>query len=275
MRRRRALLGASLASVLLLGACGGSGTSDDAAQDPTTSADADATDGTTGSDDLSGELTVFAAASLNVVFEEIADLFAAEHPGTEVAFSFAGSADLVAQLDAGAPADALATANESTMASAVEAGNIDGEPDVFAANVLTLVTPAGNPAGVTGLDESLDDAALVTCAPQVPCGEATHTLSGLLGVTLSPVSEEGSVTDVLGKVTSGQGDAGLVYATDAASAGAAVDVIAVDRADEVVNRYPVAVTAGTDQPELAAAWAEFLGGAEAQQVLGEAGFGAP
>ncbi|MEE6281449.1 molybdate ABC transporter substrate-binding protein [Georgenia sp. MJ170] len=275
MRRRRALLGASLASVLLLGACGGSGTSDGAAQDPTTSTDADATDGTTGSDDLSGELTVFAAASLNVVFEEIADLFTAEHPGTEVAFSFAGSADLVAQLDAGAPADALATANEPTMASAVEAGNIDGEPDVFAANVLTLVTPAGNPAGVTGLDESLDDAALVTCAPQVPCGEATLTLSELLGVTLSPVSEEGSVTDVLGKVTSGQGDAGLVYATDAASAGAAVDVIAVDRADEVVNRYPVAVTAGTDQPELAAAWVEFLGGAEAQQVLGEAGFGAP
>lgn len=260
MNRPRALLAAVVVAVGAVGACGGS------------AADEAPTDVATG---LSGDLTVFAAASLGVVFEEVADLFTAQHPGATVTFSFAGSADVVAQLDAGAPADVLATADEQTMASAVAAGNIAGEPVVFAENVLTLITPSGNPAGVTGVDASLAEAQLVVCAPQVPCGAATSALSELLGLTLSPVSEEGSVTDVLGKVTSGQADAGLVYASDARSAGDAVEVVAVDRADEVVNRYPVAVTARTDQPELAAAWVTFVAGPQAQQVLTEAGFGTP
>src|SRR5690625_1405064 len=215
---------AAVVVALTVSACGG-GTGDPADETPEPpeagQSPAPATDG-----DLAGELTVFAAASLHVVFEDIAELFTAEHPAAEVAFSFAGSSDLVAQLDAGAPADVLATADESTMATAVDSGVIDGAPQVFAENALALITPAGNPAGITGLDESLDGADLVVCAPQLPCGAAAETLAEQVGTTLRPVSEEGSVTDVLGKVTSGQADAGLVYTTDAASAGAAVDVIA-------------------------------------------------
>src|SRR5690606_36758163 len=185
----------------------------------------------------SGELTVFAAASLHVVFADLAELFTEEHAGAEVTFSFAGSADLVAQLDAGAPADVLATADETTMAHAAAAGTLAGEPRVFAENGLTLVVPSGNPAGVTGLDGSLAGAALLVGAPQVPCGAATPALAERADVTLWPVSEEGSVTDVLGKVTSGQADAGLVYRTDAVTAGDAVEVVPVDGADAVVNRY--------------------------------------
>lgn len=222
-----------------------------------------------------GRLTVLAAASLHGVLEDAAELFTEEHPGVQVTFSFAGSSDLVAQLDAGAPADVLATADETTMARAVASGTIAGEPRVVARNSLTLVVPRGNPAGVTGLDTSLDGAALVVCAPQVPCGAAAAALAGLVGASLSPVSEEGSVTDVLGKVTSGQTDAGLVYTTDAAAAGDAVETIAVPRADEVVNRYPVAVTADAADPDLATAWVDLLLGPEAQQLLAEAGFGPP
>ncbi|WP_324650508.1 molybdate ABC transporter substrate-binding protein [Georgenia sp. H159] len=243
-------------SLLLAVVVGGCGTGGDASAD-------------------AGELTVFAAASLGEVYEQLAADFVEEHPGTEVSFSFAGSADLVAQVVAGAPADVLATADETTMADAVAAGAVKGNPEVVARNVLTLVTPRGNPAGVTGLDESLDGAALVVCAPQVPCGAATAVLAERLGVTLSPVSEEGSVTDVLGKVTSGQADAGVVYATDAARAGDAVDVVAVPGAEDVVNRYPVAVTTDGDSPGLARAWVEHLGSREGQQVLRVAGFGAP
>ena len=220
-------------------------------------------------------LTVLAAASLHGVFEDLGEVFTEQHPGAEVTFSFAGSADLVAQLDAGAPADVLATADETTMARAVADGTVAGEPQVFARNVLTLVVPSGNPAGVGGLDDSLDGAALVVCAPQVPCGAATTALADLLGTSLSPVSEEGSVVDVLGKVTSGQADAGLVYTTDAAAAGDAVETIAVPRADEVVNRYPVAVTTGAASPELADAWVELLLGPEGRELLGDAGFGTP
>lgn len=275
MIRRRPLLGLALVPTLALAACGSG--SEGETDEPTTPAETRTTEdgGSEDADALSGDLTVFAAASLNIVFEEIADLFEAEHPDTSVTFSFGGSSDLIAQLDAGAPADVLATANESTMDSAVEAGNIAGEPTIFADNVLTLIVPAGNPAQVTGLDESLDDADLVICAPQVPCGAATITLTELLDVTLSPVSEEGNVTDVLGKVTSDQADAGLVYTTDAASAGDAVEIIPIDGADEVVNRYPIAVTAESSQSELAAAWVEFVLGPEAQSVLSGAGFGTP
>lgn len=254
---RRPGLAAVVVVALGLAACG--------TQDETTTAEGGS----------SGELTVLAAASLHGVFEDLAEVFTEQHPGTEVTFSFAGSSDLVAQLDAGAPADVLATADEATMARAVEAGTVAGEPQVFAHNVLTLVVPSGNPADVTGLDDSLDGAALVVCAPQVPCGAAATTLAQLSGVTLAPVSEEGSVTDVLGKVTSGQADAGLVYRTDAAGAGDAVETIAVARADEAVNSYPIAVTADAAEPELAAAWVKVVLGPEGRQSLEDAGFGTP
>ncbi|WP_454083795.1 molybdate ABC transporter substrate-binding protein [Georgenia sp. Marseille-Q6866] len=255
MTRRPGLAAAAVVVALGLAACGGAEAGSAAAPDE--------------------RLTVLAAASLHGVFEDLAEVFTEQHPGTEVSFSFAGSSDLVAQLDAGAPADVLATADETTMARAVAAGTVTGEPQVFARNVVTLVVPRGNPAGVTGLDGSLEDTALVACAPQVPCGAATTALAELLGVSLSPVSEEGSVVDVLGKVTSGQADAGLVYTTDAAAAGDAVETIAVARADEVVNRYPAAVTAGAASPELADAWVELLLGPEGRELLRDAGFGTP
>lgn len=261
---RRALATLALVVTLVLAACG-TGTPDDAGPAP---------DGA-GPGRPEGDLLVLAAASLHTVVEEITARFEAEHPGTTVSLSFAGSADLVAQLAAGVPADVLLTADESTMAAAVSAGTVAGPPEVFAHNTLSLVVPRGNPAGVTGLDESLDDAHLVVCAPQVPCGAAATALAELLGRSLSPVSEESSVVDVLGKVTSGQADAGLVYATDAAAAAGAVEVVAVDRTDEVVNRYPAAVTTGARDAALARAWVDHLRAPESRRLLTAAGFGTP
>lgn len=275
---RRLALG--LGAVLLLTGCGANSGDDDGR---TGTSEGRATADGTGDDEApdgadapagGGELTIFAAASLTIVFDDIADLFAAQ-TGAEVRFSFAGSSDLVAQLDAGAPADVLATANESTMADAVDNGTIASDPEHFAANVLTLITPAGNPAGVTGVDESLEDADLVICAPQVPCGAATAMLADILGVTLDPVSEANNVTDVLGMVAAGQADAGLVYTTDAVSAGGDVDIIDIPGADDVVNTYPIAVTTGAADPALAAQWVEFVQGPQAQELLADAGFAAP
>lgn len=266
MNHRAIVLAAGLATALTLAACG-AGDTTEGAQDGT---------GAEHGSDVTGELTILAAASLHTVFEEVAELFTAAHPEGMVTFSFAGSADLVAQLDAGAPADVLATADEATMAAAVANDTIQGESVIFASNALTLITPAGNPAGVTGLDESLDEAHLVVCAPHVPCGGVTETLAEFLDVELQPVSEERSVIDVLGKITSGQGDAGLVYTTDAASAAGQVEIIEVyDQDEEVRNDYPIAVTSATDQPDLAGAWVDFVLGPQAQAVLDEAGFGTP
>src|SRR5699024_7603573 len=126
-------------------------------------------------------------------------------------------------------------------------------PRDFATNVLTLITPPGNPAGVTGLDDSLDGARLVVCADGVPCGNATRDLAAAARVDLHPVSEESKVTDVRSKVTSGEADAGIVYATDAIAAGDDADVVAIAGADAHANRHPLAVVEGAADPGLARA----------------------
>src|SRR5699024_2983303 len=109
----------------------------------------------------SGEqLTVFVAASLAAPFGEIAEQFEEAHPGVEVRLSFDGSSGLVDQLAGGAPADVFASADQITMDRAVREGLVTGEPRDFATNVLTLITPPGNPAGVTGRAHSPDGARL-------------------------------------------------------------------------------------------------------------------
>ena len=168
---------------------------------------------------VTGEITVYAAASLQPTFTDLGDRFERDHPGTTVTFNFAGSSSLVTQLVQGAPADVFASANPENMAKAVDSGVVSGAPVDFAANTLTLVTPPGNPKGVQQFSDLADpDLQVVVCAPQVPCGAATETVERFTGVALRPVSEESSVTDVLGKVVSGQADAVLVYVTDAADA---------------------------------------------------------
>ncbi len=217
-------------------------------------------------------LTVFAAASLNEVFVAIADDFEAEHEGVEVKFSFAGSADLVSQMESGAPAHVFASANQKQMDRAVELEVVNGEGILFASNTLTLVTPADNPAGITSLQDAATSS-LVICAPQVPCGAATGKMAADAGIELQPVSEENSVTDVLGKVTSGQADAGLVYVTDAIRAGDAVTVIDVPEADAVVNLYPIAAVDADDK--LAQDFVDFIMSESSQEKLQATGFGSP
>lgn len=223
-------------------------------------------------------LTVFAAASLQKPFEAIAERFEEDNPGVDVVLSFDGSQSLVDQLGAGAPADVLATADARTMARAEDAGTVR-VPQEFATNTLTLIVPAGNPAGVTGLDSSLDGAKLVVCAPEVPCGAATQQLEANTGVEIAPVSEESKVSDVRGKVESGQADAGIVYRTDAAAAGDRVEAIDIAGADDVVNAYPIAVTAdaGADGQRFADAetWIRAVTSDWGRKILADAGFGAP
>jgi molybdate transport system substrate-binding protein len=113
------------------------------------------------------------------------------------------------------------------------------------------------------------------CAPQVPCGAATEKIETAAGVSLTPASEESSVTDVLGKVTSGQADAGLVYVTDAAGAGDAVVTVPFPEASGAVNSYPIAALADSGAPDIASAFVDFVSGPDGRKVLADAGFGAP
>ena len=234
----------------------------------------DATGGADGA--ITGEITVFAAASLKATFTELGAQFEAAHPGTTVTFTFAGSSDLVTQLTQGAPGDVFASADTANMTKAVDAGLIAGEPTNFATNTLTIVTPPDNPAGITSFaDLATPGAKVVVCAPQVPCGSATATLESATGVDITPVSEESAVTDVLGKVTAGEADAGLVYVTDASGAGEAVETVPFPESTQAVNTYPVAVLEESRNAAVARAFEELLTGPEGRAVLENAGFAAP
>jgi molybdate transport system substrate-binding protein len=227
-------------------------------------------------DSHTAEITVFAAASLQSSFAELGTQFENDHPGSRVTFNFAGSADLVAQLAQGAPADVFAAADETNMAKAVDSGLVTGPPVDFASNTLTIVTPPGNPRGIASFaDLGTPGTLVVVCAPQVPCGSATEHIEKATGLTLAPVSEESAVTDVLGKITSSQADAGLVYVTDAAGAGDKVTVVPFPESVAAVNTYPIAALADAAHPEAAQQFVELVTGPRGRQVLAAAGFAAP
>lgn len=223
-----------------------------------------------------GGITVYAAASLQPTFTELGARFESEHPGTTVTFNFAGSSTLVTQLAQGAPADVFASANTENMTKAVAGGLVAGAPVDFAANMLTIVTLPGNPRSIQQFSDLADPGLqVVVCAAQVPCGAATEKIERSTGVTLRPVSEESSVTDVLGKVVSGQADAGLVYVTDAADAAEAVTEVPFAQSADAVNDYPIAVLRESANPVAAQAFVGLVTGAQGQAVLAAAGFAAP
>ncbi|MER1996987.1 MAG: molybdate ABC transporter substrate-binding protein [Arthrobacter sp.] len=224
----------------------------------------------------STELTVFAAASLASPFTRLAEDFEAANPGTAVRLNLAGSADLAAQIAAGAPADVFAAADEANMAKVVDGGQAAAEPQIIATNTLTIAVPKGNPAGITGFADLAEAGVqVVVCAVQVPCGAAAAKLEEAAGKRLSPVSEESSVTGVVGKVASGEADAGLVYITDVRAAGSGVEEVAVPEAQQAQNRYPLVRLGGAAEEDLADEFVRFVRGPEGQRVLQETGFGAP
>ena len=267
--RRAAIAAVSLLSAVCLAACGGS-----ASNSSTGAATGAASAGTSGgAGKATGKVTVLAAASLQKAFEEIEKTVEKDNPGLDVTFDFQGSQDLVASLAGGDSADVLATANNSTMKTAADQ-KLVGNQTEFATNVLTLIVPKGNPKKITGLDSSLDGANLVICAPEVPCGEATKKLAEAQGITLKPVSEEQKVTDVRGKVESGEADAGIVYTTDAAAAKDKTDKIDIPNGG-VVNHYPIAQTAKPENPAGAQAFIDAVTGKAGQEILAKHGFGKP
>jgi len=236
----------------------------------------DAGDNDGGTSGSGGTVTVFAAASLKAAFTELAAAFESANPGTKVALSFAGSSDLVTQITQGAPADVFASADVRNMDKLRDAGLVDGEPRIFASNTLTIAVPPANPAGITGFrDLARSGVRVVACASQVPCGAAARAIEQETGTSLSPVSEESSVTDVLGKITSGEADAGLVYVTDAIGAGSKVESIRFPEATSAVNRYPISAVKGARNKRAADAFVDLVLGSQGQEVLGRAGFGKP
>lgn len=259
-RSRLALTVASSALILAVAGCSAPGPAESSPEQPTV---------------LSGRVTVFAAASLQSAFDEIAQDFEEAHPDVDIRpITYDGSSTLATQIVEGAPADVFASANESTMATVMDAG-LAVAPKVFASNTLVMVVPVSNPGGVSSLADLADPAlSVVLCAPEVPCGSASRDLLADAGVAVTAASLEQSVTAVMTKVAAGEADAGLVYRTDVAGR-ADIEWSEPEGADAVVNRYPIVAMTGARSADAAAAFVAYVLGARGQEVLGSYGFGAP
>jgi molybdate transport system substrate-binding protein len=213
------------------------------------------------------ELTVYAAASLTEAFQQL---------DTDARFNFAGSDELATQIREGAPADVYAAASPRYPDELRDEGLV-GEPQIFATNRLVLVVPADNPAEIESVDD-LNGVRLVVGAEGVPVGDYTRTVLENLGesdVLDSVVSNEDDVKGVVGKVTSGEADAGFVYVTDYNAAEEDLQAIELPEAAQAIVEYPIAVVSDSGNREAAEAFVELVLSDEGQQALAEAGFGEP
>lgn len=229
----------------------------------------------TGPGGATGTVTVLAAASLREVFGPIAAQVEAAHPGLRVVLSYGASSTLAAQVRAGAPADVLALASAATLDGARQAGDVRA-PKTFATNAAQVAVSPRSAARVRTLaDLARADVAVELCAEQVPCGALAASVLARAHVQVRPVTRGLDVSAVLRDVTSGEVDAGVVYATDVRSAGSAVIGVEVPAAARASTSYPIAVTTGSHQPSLAQLFVDAVLAPAGQQVLARAGFGPP
>jgi molybdate transport system substrate-binding protein len=224
----------------------------------------------------SGEVVVFAAASLTEAFSDIGDAFEAARPDTTVTFNFAGSSELAAQIVEGAPVDVFASADSPNMTKITDAGVHAGPPLPFATNRPEIIVAPGNPLGVTGVaDLARPDLVVVTCAPEVPCGSYAADVFAAAGVDVEPASYERSVKAVVTKVELGEADAGIVYATDVAAADGEADGVEIPTDLGVLAEYPIVPLVSAPNPAAGREFISFVLGDEGQRILIDHGFGTP
>lgn len=264
------LLALILVAVLAGAGCGGDDDEASPGDGPSTGGSTETSAG-----GLSGDLTILAAASLTESFTELGEAFEAAHPGVTVTFSFDASSSLAVQANSGAPADLFASADEANMGKVTDAGNAVG-PKTFARNQLAMLVGKGNPQNIEALgDYDRSDVIFVLCAPEAPCGRYGQQALDNAGVTARPKSYEINVKGVVTKVATGEADAGIVYVTDAAAAAESTDRVPIAGEHNVTGAYPITVLEQSGQPDLAAAFMDFVLSAEGQHILSGHGFLSP
>ncbi|MGX1560102.1 molybdate ABC transporter substrate-binding protein [Streptomyces sp. NPDC055506] len=263
-RRMLQVTGAGAAALLALSACSSS--------DDSSAASGSSASGS-GSPKLSGDVTVFAAASLKESFTTLGKEFEKAHPGTKVDFSFGGSDSLAASITGGAPADVFASASPKTMKIVTDAGDASGTPATFVRNQLEIATLPGNPGKVSSLKDLTDsDLKVVLCDKAVPCGAAAQKALDASRLKLTPVSYEEDVKSALNKVVLKEADAAVVYKTDVKAAGDKVEGVEFPESADAVNDYPITLLKSSENTETAKAFMELVQSPEGQKVLNEAGF---
>ena len=221
-----------------------------------------------------GTLTVMAASSLTDAFDELAAAFetSTAGAGVEVQLILAGSSRLATQLEEGAPADLVATADTNTMDRIAATDRLQSAPVAFAANRLVVAVNAD-----AGEIESIEDLAaggaiVAVCAEQVPCGSLTVDVLEAVGLELDPATREPNVRSVLNKVLLGEVDAGFVYASDVSRLDGDVRVFVPEVDEALANTYPIATLTSS---AAATAFVEFVRSPQGLQILTSAGFEEP
>jgi molybdate transport system substrate-binding protein len=225
--------------------------------------------------------TIFAAASLSEVFQEAARQVE-KKSGFEYRFHFAGSQQLAAQLEQGAPADVFASADDRWMEYASQHNLIDGDAKRFARNRLVVITPVSNPGRVDKLEDLGRPGVKVLMGTEsVPAGRyARQALANLSNgsdygrrVLSNVVSQEDNVKSIVAKVQLGEADAGFVYVTDVSpSVRGRVRAISIPEASNVVADYPIAIAHGAANHEAAQAFVDYLLSTDGQTLLARYGF---
>ena len=223
----------------------------------------------------SRRITVFAAASLTDAFGLIGMQFERAHPGTGVRLAYGPSDGLAQQIQAGAPADVFASAGETWMGAVAKRPGVADRAD-FARNRLVVVVPSTNPGHIRSItDLARPGIKLVLAAPGVPAGDYAREILRNAGIgraaLANVVSNEVDVRGVLAKLDTGDADAGIVYTTDAQSAGTGINTIAIPTQLNVLATYPIAVVRGSPAGGVARAFVRFVLG-PGQLTLRAAGF---
>ncbi|MQY37036.1 Molybdate-binding protein ModA [Streptomyces sp. RB17] len=266
-RRMLQLAGAGAAALMALSACSSSSGSSDATSDKTSGRSNSA------SPKLSGDITVFAAASLKESFTTLGKQFEKQHPGTKVSFNFGGSDTLAASITGGAPADVFAAASPKTMAIVTDKKDAAGIPATFVRNQLEIATLPGNPDKLASLkDLTKSGLKVVLCDKTVPCGAAAQKALDAAKLKLTPVSYEQDVKAALNKVELKEADAAVVYKTDVKSAGGKVEGVEFPESAKAINDYPIVLLKNAPNAQTAKAFIALVQSAEGQKVLSEAGF---
>ncbi|MFI1768790.1 molybdate ABC transporter substrate-binding protein [Streptomyces sp. NPDC020800] len=266
-RRMLQLAGAGAAALMALSAC----SSSDHSTKPSKPSKPDAS--SSASTKLSGDINVFAAASLKESFTALGKEFEKAHPGTKVNFNFGGSDTLAASITGGAPADVFAAASPKTMAIVTDKQDATGTPATFVRNQLEIATLPGNPDKVASLkDLTKSGLKVVLCDKTVPCGAAAQKALDASKLKLTPASYEEDVKSALNKVVLKEADAAVVYKTDVKAAGGKVEGVEFPESAKAINDYPIALLKSTKNAETAKAFIALVQSAEGQKVLSEAGF---
>ena len=261
---------------------------------------------------LKGDLTIFAAASLNPAFAQLAQSFEEVHPDLSITLNFDGSQRLRTQLEHGAQADLFASADWEQMEAVAAADLVQGQPISFAGNRLAFLVYSGfSPPSVGNIPDArsptnsggdgkgresvtLQDLAepgvkVVLALPEAPVGRYSVAVIANMGSSPSfgpvyserlmenVVSREANVRSVAQKVSMGEADAGITYRTDALAPYVAerVRVLPIPDSLNVVADYPIAALQGTKQPEASQAFVDFVSSAKGQAILEQHGFTPP